>query len=78
MQAVCPDACVVTQVIGEIDFEVVPFRTEAGSFQAVDIDMVICGPGSIEQACRPDEFESLDQLSQCLGMIERLIPKLAA
>ena len=50
MQAVCPDACVVTQVIGEIDFEVVPFRTEAGLFQAVGIDMVICGPGSIEQA----------------------------
>ncbi|MDE0811734.1 MAG: hypothetical protein OSB69_20815 [Alphaproteobacteria bacterium] len=78
MQAVCPDASVVTQVIGEIAFEVVPFRTGAGLFQAVGIDMVICGAGSIEQVYRPGEFESLDQLSQCLGMIERLIPKLAA
>ena len=78
MQAVCPDASVVTQVIGEIAFEVVPFRTEAGLFQAVGIDMVICGAGSIEQVYRPGEFESLDQLSQCLGMIERLIPKLPA
>ena len=46
MQAVCPDASVATQVIGEIAFEVVPFRTEAGLFQAVGIDMV-AGPSEI-------------------------------
>jgi acetylornithine deacetylase len=63
---------------GENGCEVVSFGTEAGLFQAVGIDTVVCGPGSIEQAHRPDEFVSLDQLNQCLGMIERLIPKLAA
>ena len=63
---------------GENASEVVSFGTEAGLFQAVGIDTVVCGPGSIEQAHRPDEFVSLDQLNQCLGMIERLIPKLAA
>ena len=63
---------------GENACEVVSFGTEAGLFQAEGIDTVVCGPGSIEQAHRPDEFVSLDQLDQCLGMIERLIPKLAA
>jgi acetylornithine deacetylase len=63
---------------GENACEVVSFGTEAGLFQAVGIDTVVCGPGSIEQAHRPDEFVSLDQLNQCLAMIERLIPRLVA
>ncbi len=62
---------------GENASEVVSFGTEAGLFQAVGIDTVVCGPGSIEQAHKPDEFVTLDQLDQCLGMIERLIPKLS-
>lgn len=63
---------------GENASEVVSFGTEAGLFQAVGIDTVVCGPGSIEQAHKPDEFVTLDQLDQCLAMIERLIPRLAA
>jgi acetylornithine deacetylase len=50
----------------------VAFNTEAGLFQAIGMDSVICGPGSIEQAHKADEFVSLDQLSQCLNMLERL------
>ncbi|WP_417808434.1 acetylornithine deacetylase [Thioclava sp.] len=50
----------------------VAFNTEAGLFQAIGMDAVICGPGSIEQAHKADEFVTLDQLSQCLGMLERL------
>ena len=42
------------------------------------IPAVVCGPGSIDQAHKPDEFVALDQLSQCLAMIERLLPRLAA
>ncbi|SDG86573.1 acetylornithine deacetylase [Pelagibacterium luteolum] len=52
--------------------ECVPFSTEAGLFQELGIDTVICGPGSIEQAHKPDEFVELDQLSACLEMIEGL------
>ena len=50
----------------------VAFNTEAGLFQSLGMDAVICGPGSIEQAHKADEFVSLDQLSLCLGMLERL------
>lgn len=52
--------------------ECVAFSTEAGLFQEMGIDTVVCGPGSIEQAHKPDEFVELDQLSACLEMIEGL------
>lgn len=56
----------------------VPFGTEAGLFQAMGMSAVVCGPGSIAQAHKADEFVSLDQLSRCLGMLEGLVPRIAA
>lgn len=41
------------------------YGTEAGLFRQAGIPTVICGPGSIEEAHRPNEFVSLDQLAQC-------------
>ena len=100
MRAVCPDAEIVTEVIGEVDglqpvdineakdilmeltgangADVVPFGTEAGIFQGLGMSAVVCGPGSIDQAHKADEFVSLDQLQQCLDMLDRLGAKLAA
>lgn len=52
--------------------ELVPFGTEAGLFQQLGLDVVVCGPGSIAQAHKPDEFVSLTQLSQCLTMLDQL------
>ncbi|WP_029041843.1 acetylornithine deacetylase [Cucumibacter marinus] len=56
--------------------ECVSFGTEAGLFQQMGISTVLCGPGSIEQAHKPNEFVSVDQISQCLEMIENLEPHL--
>ncbi len=67
----------VAQLTGSNVTGTVPFGTEAGLFQALGIHTVVCGPGSIEQAHKPDEFVTLDQLSQCLAMIERLLPRLS-
>ncbi len=50
----------------------VPFGTEAGLFQSIGIASVICGPGDIAQAHKPDEFVTLDQLSACLDLLARL------
>ncbi len=50
----------------------VPFGTEAGLFQAIGIPAVICGPGAIAQAHKPDEYLTLDQLSACLHFLDRL------
>jgi acetylornithine deacetylase len=43
----------------------VAYATEAGLFQQADIPTVICGPGSIEQAHRANEYISLKQLNEC-------------
>lgn len=59
-------------LVGATHATVVPFGTEAGLFQAIGIDTVICGPGSIAQAHQPDEFITLTQLERCLQMLDRL------
>ena len=48
------------------------FGTEAGLFQQLGISTVICGPGSIAQAHRADEYVALDQLDACLGLVGKL------
>jgi acetylornithine deacetylase len=56
----------------------IAFGTEGGLIQEIDIPTVVCGPGSIEQAHKPDEFVDLVQIAQCEAFIERLRGKLAA
>jgi len=51
----------------------VSYGTEGGLFQQAGIPTVICGPGDIEQAHRPNEFVSLDQIAQCEAFMLRLI-----
>ena len=51
----------------------VSYGTEGGLFQAAGIPTVICGPGDIEQAHRPNEFVSLAQLAQCEAFMQRLL-----
>lgn len=63
---------IVSELTGANSCDVVAFGTEAGLFQAMGTDVVVCGPGSIEQAHKADEFIALEQLGQCLGMLERL------
>jgi acetylornithine deacetylase len=55
----------------------VAFGTEAGHFQEYGIPAIVCGPGSIEQAHKADEFVPLAELAECErfidGMVERLL-----
>jgi acetylornithine deacetylase len=53
-------------------FHTLPFMTEAGMLQTADIPCVICGPGSIEQAHKPDEFVSIGQLEQGFSFLQEL------
>jgi len=50
----------------------VSYCTEAGLFQAIGIPAVICGPGNIEQAHKPDEFVTIAQLNLCEEFLLRL------
>ncbi len=56
--------------------DVVPFGTEAGIFASLGMSAVVCGPGSIEQAHKPDEYLALDQLQNCLDMLDGLEERL--
>jgi acetylornithine deacetylase len=56
----------------------VSFGTEAGLFQSAGIPTVVCGPGSIEQAHKPDEFIALEQVAAGEKFVRRLIDRLAA
>lgn len=58
--------------------ETVAFGTEAGLFQSLGIQAVVCGPGSIEQAHKADEFVSRAQLALCLDVLDRLTPRATA
>ncbi len=56
----------------------VGFGTEAGIFGKHGIDSVICGPGDINHAHRPDEFVTAQQLVLCEDFIDGLIADMAA
>ena len=52
--------------------EAVSYATEAGLFQEIGLPAVICGPGSIEQAHKPDEYVEISQLEKCEAFMQRL------
>jgi acetylornithine deacetylase len=51
----------------------VSFGTEAGLFDDIGINCLVCGPGSIDQAHKPDEFVKREQMLCCDQMIENLV-----
>jgi acetylornithine deacetylase len=55
----------------------VSYATEAGQFQRAGLPTVVCGPGSIDQAHKPDEFLELSQIDACIGFMQRLAGEMA-
>jgi acetylornithine deacetylase len=56
----------------------VAFGTEGGLFSRdVGTPTVVCGPGSMAQGHKPDEFVSVEQIRRCDGMLEKLLVRLA-
>ena len=47
----------------------VSFATEAGHFQAAGLPTIVCGPGSIAQAHKPDEFVSVEEIGRGLAFL---------
>jgi acetylornithine deacetylase len=60
------------KLTGDNATRVVSYGTEAGQFQAKGMSVVVCGPGSINQAHQADEFIEIDQLDQCRVFMDRL------
>ena len=64
------EACeFVSSITGDNSREVVSFGTEAGLFQEIGISTAVCGPGSIEQAHKVDEFIKLEEINKCLEFL---------
>ena len=55
----------------------VAYATEAGLFQRAGIPSIICGPGSIGEAHKPNEFVTLEQVALCESFMARLVDELA-
>ncbi|EIF32672.1 acetylornithine deacetylase ArgE [Burkholderia sp. Ch1-1] len=79
--ATSPDseaARLVALLSGSTEFGTVAFGTEGGLFDQAGIPTVVCGPGSMDQGHKPDEFVSVKQLRQCDAMLIRLADYLSA
>jgi acetylornithine deacetylase len=66
-------AQLIAQFCGSDEFTTVAFGTEGGLFDAIGIPTVVCGPGSMDQGHKPDEFVSVEQLDGCDAMLRRMV-----
>lgn len=62
---------------GETTTGAVGFGTEAGLFALEGVPSVVCGPGGITEAHRPDEHVELAQLERCQRFVEGLLDELS-
>lgn len=67
-----PAARLIAHLTGSTAFSTVAFGTEGGLFNQAGIPGVICGPGSMAQGHKPDEFITAEQLDACDAMLRRL------
>ena len=63
------------ELSGNDDIGKVSFGTEGSQFQRAGIPTVVCGPGSIEQAHKPDEYVEVEQVLQCEEFLRRLMDR---
>jgi len=71
-EATNPAVRLVSSLSGNDDLATVAFGTEGGLFDAIGIATVVCGPGSMEQGHKPDEFIRLEQLEACTALLSKL------
>ncbi len=73
-----PAIAFAREVSGANSVETVAYGTEAGLFQQAGIPAVVCGPGSIDQAHKADEFVALSELAACENFLRRVIARASA
>lgn len=74
-EGLAPGAAELLALMGhrEAPLAYMAFATEASWFQHAGIPTVVCGPGSIAQAHKPDEYVSLAQLAECERLLMQLV-----
>jgi acetylornithine deacetylase len=73
-----PLAELMVALTGQQTVAAVSYGTEAGLFQQAGIDAIICGPGNISRAHRPNEYIELAEMQACKQMIEGLAAHLVS
>ncbi|MFK0687680.1 acetylornithine deacetylase [Mesorhizobium sp. IMUNJ 23033] len=71
-------AALLRELTGEVPLAAVSYGTEAGLYQASGFDAIICGPGDIGRAHKPDEYILTSELAACQRLIEALGARCAA
>lgn len=67
----------ISTISGKSKLNTVSYASEVGQFANEGFQSVICGPGDIAQAHRPNEFIEKEQLVKCLVMLRNLITELS-
>jgi acetylornithine deacetylase len=70
-------AALALKLTGEDELAAVSYGTEAGLFQRAEISSIVCGPGNIAQAHKPDEYIEISQIEACNTFLRRLIAALS-
>jgi acetylornithine deacetylase len=68
-----PVVALTKKISGNNTWRTVAYAAEAGQFHEAGYQSIICGPGSIEQAHRANEFTTQKQLDKCVVMLQKLI-----
>ena len=68
-----PIVALTKKISGNNTWRTVAYAAEAGQFHEAGYQSIICGPGSIEQAHRANEFTTQEQLDKCVGMLQKLV-----
>jgi len=63
----------VQELTGNYSWKTVAYAAEAGQFHEAGYESIICGPGSIDQAHRANEFVAQEQLDRCVEILEKLV-----
>ena len=63
----------IAALTGDDERHKVAYATEGGQFTNAGIPTIICGPGSIEQAHKADEYVELNEIVRCDGFLQKLL-----
>lgn len=73
-----PAEVLTKSLVGSNATEAVAYMTEAGMFQEAGIPVVVCGPGNIREAHKPNEFIELSQIVACETFVDKLVDRITA
>ena len=72
-----PAQDLIFKLCGHAHGDVVPYAAEAGQFQEKGFSVVLCGPGSIDQAHQPNEYIDVSQVTACEKFLEDITDQLS-